>query len=140
MGVLGIGALLAWHAQTNGFVYSFDPRVFPVRAADWLEEHPMRGEMFNDFNWGGYLLFRLWPNQRVFVDSQSDFYGESLVREYESILESRPGWQTALRTHDVAWVIIPPSSPLARALAADPGWRNIYADSTAVIYTSSLKP
>lgn len=43
--------------------------------------------MFNEFNRGGYLLYRLWPQQGVLLDSQTDFYGEAAVREYQA------GWE-----------------------------------------------
>src|SRR5262249_18497576 len=33
----------------------YDPKVFPVEATSWLQEHPQKGKMFNDFTWGGYL-------------------------------------------------------------------------------------
>lgn len=110
----------------------FDSRLFPVAAADWLFQHPQSGNMFNDINWGGYLLFRLWPAQKVFADSQTDFYGEALVREYEQILTAQEGWQNALERRAIAWAILPPNAPLASALQSA-GWRVFYSDTTAIV-------
>ena len=110
----------------------FNKRVFPVAAADWLTTHPQPGNMFNEFNWGGYLLYRLWPEEKVFLDSQTDFYGEELVREYEHILTAQDGWQELLDTYSVGWVILPHSAPLIPSLqAAD--WQTLYSDQTAII-------
>lgn len=111
----------------------FSARVFPVAAADWLARHPQEGGMFNELNWGGYLLHRGWPPERVFIDSQTDFYGEALVREYEQALTARPGWEAVLARYEVDWAIIPPGSGLAQALAGHPGWRVLYADSTSLV-------
>jgi hypothetical protein len=65
---------------------AYDPEKFPVAAVNWLETHPQDGEMFNYFIWGGYLLYREWPDLQVFIDGQTDFYGETLSREYLSVL------------------------------------------------------
>jgi len=109
----------------------FDPGVFPVEAVDWLEANPVQGRVFNYFTWGGYLLYRMWPQESVFIDGQTDFYGEALTREYEKVLEVDDGWRGVLNEHRVDWVLMPTSSKLVRALKSDPGWRVAHEDSTA---------
>jgi hypothetical protein len=111
----------------------FDANVFPVAATDWLVEHPQSGNMFNEFNWGGYLLYRLWPDQKVYLDSQTDFYGEEFMREYEQILTAQGDWQPALDRRAVTWAILPSDAPLASSLR-DAGWLPLYFDSTAIIF------
>jgi hypothetical protein len=113
----------------------FDPAVFPVAAVDWLKENPQPGEMFNYFPWGGYLLYRTWPERRVFIDGQTDFYGESLTRQYEQVLTVSAGWEAVLDQYKVKWVIFSPDEPLTAALRARQDWRQVYQDSTAVIFT-----
>lgn len=111
----------------------FDPAVFPVQAVDWLEAHPQSGNMFNHFTWGGYLLYRLWPEQRVFIDGQTDFYGEALTRQYEQVIKLAEGWEEILSKYQVQWVIMPEDSELVRQLESQVDWQVIYADSTTVI-------
>ncbi len=113
----------------------FDPRVFPVQAVDWLSAHPQPGKVFNHFPWGGYLLYRLWPGQRVFIDGQTDFYGERLARQYEQVLTLSPGWEEVFKQYDVGWVIVPPDASLAGELRRRPDWQIAYEDRTAVIFT-----
>jgi hypothetical protein len=69
----------------------------------------------------------------VFIDGQTDFYGEALTREYEQVITLDDAWQRILGKYDVGWVIMPASSRLVRALQATPGWTEVYADGTAVI-------
>jgi hypothetical protein len=111
----------------------FDQRVFPVQAVDWLEEHPQSGHMFNEFNWGGYLLYRLWPEQKVFLDSQTDFYGETLLREYEQVITASRDWEDVLSKYEVSWVILPVQSRLSESLRMDMDWKLLYEDQTAII-------
>lgn len=117
----------------------FSPRVFPVAAVDYLSVHPPEGPVFNNFIWGGYLLYRLWPARQVFIDGQTDFYGEALTREYAQVMALEPGWQAALARYGVRWIIVPPDCPLARELetGALPGWQRAWADDTAVVFVGS---
>ena len=87
----------------------------------------------NYFPWGGYLLFRLWPEYRVFIDGQTDFYGEDLTRTYEKILTLDEGWKFWLDKYQINWVIFPQDSRLIMALRQDPGWECLYEDHLATI-------
>lgn len=134
--LLAGACLLAGITPREGVVrqpYQFSENVFPVQARQWLETNPINGNMFNYFPWGGYLLFENWPEMRVFIDGQTDFYGEGLTREYEQALTAAPGWQEVLQKYDVSWVILPPGEPLVSALATDPGWNTVYQDQTTAI-------
>jgi hypothetical protein len=122
-----------FHAQTGSSLNQFNANVFPVAAVDWLEENPQTGTMFNEFNWGGYLLHRLWSRQLVFMDSQTDFYGESLTRDYSQIIHAESGWQAILQNYEIDWVIIQSDSPLAHALEDELHWRILYRDKTSSI-------
>jgi len=127
--------LLSGHkldAQKQG--YQFNPVEFPVEAANWLEQNPQAGNMYDYFPWGGYLIYRFWPEQRVFIDGQLDFYGEEFTREYKQILSADEGWEDLVAQYDIAWMLIPPDEPLAILLHTDPGWARLYEDQTAVIF------
>jgi hypothetical protein len=111
----------------------FDPNRFPVKAIDWLSANPQEGKMFNNFIWGGYLLYRKWPAQRVFIDGQTDFYGEALTREYTQVTTLAKGWESVLEKYDVSWVIVQSDRPLVKALQSELGWTVVYQDATATI-------
>jgi hypothetical protein len=110
------------------------PDKMPVQAVDWLEQNPQEGKVFNQFVWGGYLLFRMWPDEVVFIDGQTDFYGETLMREYIEVITLTHGWEEILTRHDVSWMLIPRNEMLARHLYSDENWSAIYEDNTAVIF------
>lgn len=113
---------------------TISPRLFPVAAVDAVADDLPPGAMFNEFSWGGYLLYRLWPEKRVFIDAQTDFYGEELTREFIDIAHAGPGWQAKLDHYDIQWIIIPPTMPLAAWLAQSAAWEQIHGDDTAVVY------
>ena len=109
---------------TNGYDLDFQKNGnqflkehFPVEAVDWMQENNPEGNGFNHFPWGGYLLYRSWPERLVFIDGQTDFYGEELTREYEKVITLGNGWPIVLESYDIEWALIPYESPLADALA-----------------------
>lgn len=112
----------------------FDPSVFPVAALAKAEEVGARGNIFNYFPWGGYVLYAGYPRYRVFIDGQTDFYGEQLTRDYLKVAHIEPDWETVLDRYQVNWVLFPHQSPLSLLLARSPGWRLAYEDQTADIF------
>jgi hypothetical protein len=114
-----------------GKLNRFAPSVFPVDAVRWLETHPPKGRMFNAFDWGGYILFHLWPEQKVFIESQTDVIGE-VTSQYETVVTLQPGWQENFERYDITWTILPPAWPLTSELISL-GWETAYQDQTAVV-------
>ena len=106
----------------------------PVQAVDWLEQNPQDGKIFNQFVWGGYILYRMWPAELVFIDGQTDFYGETLMREYIEVITLADGWEEILTRHAVSWMLIPRNEMLAQRIYTDENWIAIYEDKTSVIF------
>jgi hypothetical protein len=113
----------------------FDSRFFPVDAVMWFKTHPQQGHMFNEFDWGGYLLLKLWPDQQIFMDGHTHIYGEELTKEYERVIALAPGWEEVLAGYDVTWVILRKNAPLVYALTETGKWKTSYQDETAIILT-----
>jgi hypothetical protein len=112
----------------------FDERFFPVEAVAWLQTHPQSGHMFNEFDWGGYLLLKLWPNQQIFMDGHTHIYGEALTREYEQVITQGKGWEEILNKYDVNWAIIRANNSLTNALSSSGYWKIVYEDKTTTIF------
>jgi len=118
-----------------GKQYRFSEALFPVKAVDYLTAHPLHGNSYNYFQWGGYLLFRLWPDHNVFIDGQTDFYGEALTREYADVITAKNNYQSILDKYGVKWLIIPKNETLAKQLnTSSEYWGIYYQDDLTVIY------
>ena len=106
----------------------------PVGAVEWIRQHRPVGEMFNPYNWGGYLIWALWPDYRVFVDGRTDLYGDALLRQYLEVQLGRPGFQNVLAEYGVNLVLTYPDDGLSQQLACSGEWREVYRDGVAVIW------
>lgn len=110
---------------------------YPVGASDWLAAHPEVGtRMFNSYGWGGYLVYRFYPDpdRRVFVFGEATLMGDEQLRRYAEVESIRPEWQQQLRSQGVDYVVFNRRAALSNALAVDPEWRLVYQDRVAVIY------
>lgn len=56
---------------------------YPADAADFLQPHPVAGQMFNLYEQGGYLMWRLWPRRSVFIDGRA--INEFVWQDYSHI-------------------------------------------------------
>jgi hypothetical protein len=114
----------------------FDPDRFPEKAIDALEESGLpEGNVLNEFEWGGYLLYRLWPEKQVFIDGQTDFYGEGLAFTFQQTIDGQGDWQAVLDEYGVTWVVLRPARALGVLLNLSPDWERIYTDETASVWT-----
>jgi hypothetical protein len=107
----------------------------PKAAVDWiLQKHP-EGKIYNTYSWGGYLIWRLYPEYLVYIDGRADVYGDEFIYDYMDIYRVRPGWETALDARQVNTVLLQRNEPLANALLQSPGWKLAFEDEKSIIFT-----
>jgi hypothetical protein len=99
----------------------FDSTVFPVEVVARARAAHVEARIFNEFIWGGYIL-DAWPEQRVFIDGQTDIYGVAVFKLYMSLRNAAPGWEKRLDSLGISEVLLPTKAPLAHWLMASPGW------------------
>jgi hypothetical protein len=109
---------------------------FPAGAATFLAAYPPDQPIFNHYDWGGYLIWRLYPRTRVFIDGRADLYGDPIFREFMQTYLLTKDWQQTLARWQIGTVIVPPDSALASGLRSHPGWSVRYEDREAVVFSS----
>jgi hypothetical protein len=110
---------------------------FPADAVAYLQAHPTAGPLFNLYDWGGYVIWKLNPQTPVFIDGRADLYGETLMRQFAETYGLKGEWQKTLQTWRIRAVLVNPNSALAVALRNAPGWQVGYSDSQAIILERS---
>ncbi len=131
--LLLFGTATKWlKVSGQNFMDRVIPQYFPAQAASWIEENQPQGRMFNSYNWGGYLIWRL-SHTPVFVDGRTDLFGDPVIKDWLSVVKVETEWEQVIEKWQINWVLIEPDQPLAEVLACS-GWDRIYQDETAVIY------
>jgi len=108
-------------------------RDYPTEAVEWIREHRPPAEMFNPYNWGGYLIWSLWPEYRVYVDGRTDLYGDEFLYAYLNVEVGRGDVEQALEEHRINFILTSADSPLADRLACSNKWEVAYQDEKAQI-------
>ena len=116
---------------------SYEAKHYPVGAVDFLSARRLPGPIFNDYGWGGYLIRRLYPEYRVYIDGRADVYGDQFMTETFRTYDGRTGWREPLDRLAIHTVLISPDSALASLLRSDGNWEKVYEDDQAVIFTKS---
>jgi len=127
--------LLAAIGLMNGkLVHRFNEETMPVAAVEFLQKEHIPGNMFNNDEFGDYIIYAAWPEYKVFFDGRSDMYGAERIKEYYKLTNIEPGWQDILKKYDINWVIYNDKSTLSQFLLQRDDWRLIYADKVANIF------
>lgn len=125
LAALGLGE----HARRPGL--GLAPDAYPVAAVDFLRRHELRGNLFNDFHFGGYLIWTVSDQSRVFVDGRSmALYDIDFVRRAALSLDNE--LEVLLDRFPTSIVIIPPDRRMG-AVQHMPGWALVYFDDAAAI-------
>jgi hypothetical protein len=109
---------------------------YPVRAANFILQHDFQGNMFNEINSAGYLMFKLNPKHKVFTDNRFDLFGSKFLPDFYEISEAGPQWQQTLDKYNVNFIVINyhESSRLYEALLYSDTWTRVYQDPDYVIF------
>jgi tetratricopeptide (TPR) repeat protein len=113
---------------------------YPKQAVDFLLKEKLPQRMFNDFNSGAYLIGRAFPERLVFVDGRTELYGEEFHKNLEKILAGdKKTVEATFEKYNITAVFLSyvakyPANKLMELLHADPAWKIVYLDDSALIF------
>jgi len=116
----------------------YDPQKYPAKAVEVLRVDPSQA-IFTDDEWGDYLIYRLYPKTKVFVDGRSDFYGARFDEQYLDVLNGKHNWEQILDRYRVETVLLRADACLASTLKQSGRWRPVYDDGVAIIFRSTTR-
>ena len=134
LAVLLVAALFA--AGRPGFEAQFDPKQFPIEAVPSLTA-VSKSRIFTYDQWSDYMIYRFFPDTKVFMDGRSDFYGSDFVDTYLAIVNGGYNWESDLKRFRVDTVVLKPDAPLATVLKQSPNWKLLFDNGTAIVFTNS---
>jgi hypothetical protein len=111
-----------------------EAKSYPAAAVDFIANNNLPQPIFNEYVWGGYLIWRLYPNYRVSMDGRADVYGDDLIDEFLSVHDGEPKWRESLDRRGVRTVLVQPDVPLASLLRVDAGWQTVFEDQSSIIF------
>jgi hypothetical protein len=110
-----------------------EAEIYPQAAVASLQSTGHFKRLFVYYDWGGYAIWRLYPDYQVFVDGRADLYGDDLLSQFKTAIQLHSGWRDVLDRWRVEAILVPPGCALAQALVIDPQWQTAFSDSKALI-------
>jgi hypothetical protein len=123
--------------------FHFDRSVhLPVQTANFFAEHRPPGTLLNQYEWGGYLIYRFKPESVVFVDGRNDLYGEDFMADDFRLINADPGSEEILARHGVGSAMLGYYRSNARLIAKllDEGWICVHRSIEATPAVLLVKP
>ncbi|HKO12823.1 MAG TPA: hypothetical protein VJV22_12690 [Acidobacteriaceae bacterium] len=105
----------------------------PVQAMSYIRKLADKGNLFNQFEWGGYLEWHA-PEVKTFIDSRVDIFVYSgAMTDYLRATRMNDSLQI-LDKYRIRYVLLRQESPLAYLLNHTSGWKPTYHDQQAVVF------
>ncbi len=105
---------------------------FPVAAVEAIRTRGYSGPVFNDFNWGGYLLWTL--RMPVSLDGRAAFYGDQNIDRSIATWNGEPDWASDPQLKSTGMIVGPVKAALTQLLRTDPNFQVVYEDKVAAVF------
>jgi hypothetical protein len=129
-----LGIVLLHHGRADP-ERSLSPQT-PLAATEYLNAHPPRGQIFNTYEWGDYLIWAGPKGLRVFVASHAHLVPADVWQDYMRVITLKSGWQQILDRYRVGVAVLDPDQQgdLVDALRDSPAWSIADEDERSVIF------
>ncbi len=112
---------------------------YPYEAVEFLRGMDYQGNILNQYDWGGYLIYAAYPESAryVFIDGRADVHGDALMSDYMLAVGAEPGWAEVLDKYGIGVVLLGPNNALVSVLDVSSDWSQAFTDELSVIYIRS---
>jgi hypothetical protein len=104
----------------------------PANAVQAIRAHGYTGPVYDDYNWGGYLIWAL--RQPVSMDGRASFYGDEKIDRSMMTWSAEPDWATDHDLMSAKVIIGPAKAALSTVLRTDPRFQLVYQDELAAVF------
>ncbi len=111
---------------------------YPVGGAAFISRENVKGQGFNCFEDGGYLIWRFYPERRVFIDGRQEVSGLGFFDLYSRIVTQPHHWDELTYNWDLNYVLLNHTNAsyngLVRMLYHHPAYTLVYIDGTSALW------
>jgi hypothetical protein len=129
-----INAIRIFPAQS-----AISPFRVPVTAAEYLKSHPVAGNIFNSDRFGGYLLWEMYPDKKVYIDGRFILRSADFLNDYLSMLQNPELFGRIVDTYSISSVVVPCAifydcMGLIHWLYHSDEWDLVFTDGGSVVF------
>jgi hypothetical protein len=139
--VFGIFAFYSSFLPYNKRVFGLDLKPGVNRSAEFFKQAHIKGPIFNNYDIGGYLIYHLFPKERVFVDNRPEVYPASFFQKiYIPMQEKEEIWKKQQEKYNFQAIFFARSdmTPWGQKFlierVKDENWIPVFVDNFAIIF------
>jgi len=106
---------------------------YPVNAVNFLRRNPVPGPLYNNLNWGGFLMWYM-PEYPVAIDGRNDLYGDQLDQVFFNSEIAAKSYASDPYLNEAGVVVLDSQLPLAKVLTVDSRFQLVYRDAIATVF------
>jgi tetratricopeptide (TPR) repeat protein len=85
---------------------SMEKSMFPVEAVKFISSASLSPPLFNPYGWGGYLIWKLYPGYKVFIDGRiNTLYSEKVYEDSLRVSFGEDNWEAILNHYKINFII-----------------------------------
>ncbi|OEU80435.1 MAG: hypothetical protein BA873_07975 [Desulfobulbaceae bacterium C00003063] len=113
-----------------------NPKTSPVEIVNFIEREKLKGNMYNNVNWGSYLIWRLWPEYKVFADNRLHLVPEEIWKDYSDVEHGLANWEKILNKYKISYVLLGKSDNkrMIEFMQYSPRWKKAYEDDVGAVF------
>ena len=133
--MVAIGTIWIWRYQdfSDAKILQNTAKFYPVNAAAFVQQQAYPGPLFNPFDWGGYLIWKL-PQHKVSMDGRANIHGDERIKRTVATWTGRSNWNEDQDLNRAQVIIAQKEIALASILRMDTRFLLVYQDETAAVF------
>ncbi|MFH0731534.1 MAG: tetratricopeptide repeat protein [Candidatus Omnitrophota bacterium] len=114
---------------------------YPKDAVRFILANNIKGNMFNAYEIGGYLIFRLTPERKVFIDGRTEVYGPKFYKGYVDLTSHPKEFDKVTKGFDINYIILSriyiDSDALLEYIYNNSDWRLVFFDEISCVFVKN---
>lgn len=138
--ILFVVSFIFWYkTKLIPFGLGFSEESYPKEAAEFIMANKIPGNMFNHYNYGGYLIWKMAPaGYQVFIDGRLEMYEGQAGRDYATILEAKEGYKELLEKYRINLMLLYTTDPIIMVLLEGEEWRPVYTSGSFTVFVRNI--
>jgi len=110
-------------------------------GTDFAKENNIQGPVFNNFDIGSYLVWQLFPDQKIFVDGRPEAYPVEFFEDiYKLMQRDEKVWEEMSQKYDINYIFFAHtdmtewSQEFLTRIAKNPEWPMVFLNDAVIIF------
>jgi hypothetical protein len=112
---------------------------YPIAATEFVREHNLEKNIYNTYDWGGYMAFKLYPDYLMFWDGRQN--SAEMFQLGWNVMAGKPNWQKILDKFSVKTIVTRASTidtgqkyPLLDRLRVNLDWSLVFNTESSMVF------